>query len=251
MSCTRLTHIPAVFAVLMLSAGLVGCRTTRPTFDRITQIGYPDTAAGHTSTPSQVTLGKLLRYGGQGWGIMPEMDGHLIVLGGRPYQLRADQTVYTPTLDIRPRFATLSDFLMDVALELPEGCDHERLEQRVQEAIGSPDAFLAIRVTGRFERIDVSAPKPLSVSGGDRATDPASWTLHKVSGTMVGFRHPPSVAGVHPSGIHLVFISHDLLNGGYVRDFELVDGDVEIDVGAEYLLVDPKASVVQEHLLRQ
>lgn len=240
-----------LFALLAVIAGS-GCRTTTDTYDQMTQVGLPDVGATPSATPSQATLGALLRYGDQGWGIMPDMDGHLVVLGGRAYQLRADGRVYTPTHDIKPRFATLSQFLMDVAVALPGGCDLKGLQDRIRETVGSDEVFLALRITGRFERIEVSAPRPLEQESAGRPPKPEqrSWTLSKVSGTMVGFRHPASVDGLHPPGVHLVFISHDLLSGGYVRDFKLVDGDVEIDVCSRYLLVDPQAQRVQRRLMQ-
>ena len=60
------------------------------------------------------------------------------------------------------------------------------------------------------------------------ATQPV-FDLENVSGTIVGFRCPPYVAGVNVAGYHLHFLSQDGAKGGHVLGFELVTGTAQVD----------------------
>jgi acetolactate decarboxylase len=50
-----------------------------------------------------------------------------------------------------------------------------------------------------------------------------------VSGTVAGYRFPESFEGVNVAGYHLHFITDDHSAGGYVLNFTMVSGTIEID----------------------
>jgi acetolactate decarboxylase len=64
--------------------------------------------------------------------------------------------------------------------------------------------------------------------------------MKNISGTIVGFRCPPFVKGINVPGYHLHFLSNDKSKGGHVLEFELSDGELELDVLNRYILQLPK-----------
>ena len=60
-----------------------------------------------------------------------------------------------------------------------------------------------------------------------------------VSGTIVGFRCPPYVAGVNVVGYHLHFISDDLDAGGHILDFTVAEAAAEVDDTGGFFMILP------------
>jgi acetolactate decarboxylase len=60
-----------------------------------------------------------------------------------------------------------------------------------------------------------------------------------VTGTLVGFRCPPFVAGLNVAGDHLHFLTSDRTGGGHVLEMVIEDAVLTIDVTPAFLLSLP------------
>ena len=63
--------------------------------------------------------------------------------------------------------------------------------------------------------------------------------MENVTGTLVGFRCPPFVAGVNVPGYHLHFLSQDRSQGGHLLAFELETGTAQVDVLDRFVMQLP------------
>lgn len=190
----------------------------------------------------QMSLKELVKYGDLGIGTFDRLDGELILLDGRVYQLKADGRIYHPPMSLTTPFAAVVEFNPETTKPLDNGTDYPGLEKTVNKAAPNMNIFCGVKVKGRFSRMKTrSVPaqkKPYPPLTEVTKNQPVFY-LENVSGTMVGFRSPVYVKGVGVPGYHLHFISEDFKTGGHVLGFVLEEGTVEIDVCNRFLLVLP------------
>ncbi len=176
---------------------------------------------------------ELLRYGDFGVGTLDHLDGELICLDGRAYQVRGDGVVVPAGPDRSTPFATVTRFKRDGEFPCPQVGSLSDLDARLDDALRRKNNFLAIRVDGRFASITLRSVhrqeppyRPLS----EVAKSQSVWTHPEVSGTLVGIRCPAWVAGLNVPGSHWHFLSDDRKVGGHVLDCQVREGRVQYDV---------------------
>ncbi|MBN2124634.1 MAG: acetolactate decarboxylase [Deltaproteobacteria bacterium] len=192
-----------------------------------------------------MTLEDLLKQGDFGIGTFDRLDGEMVVLDGRVYQIRADGRVYIPPLVLTTPFASVCRFDPDRELAIHESCSHPVVQDRVNELAPNGNMFCAVRITGLFSRMKTRSvpaqtrPYPALV---EVTKHQAVFEMEQVSGTIVGFRSPPFVKGLNVPGFHLHFVSDDRRTGGHVLDFVLERGLVEVDVLNRFTLILPESA---------
>jgi len=192
---------------------------------------------GNLSTDS------LLRYGDFGIGTFDRLDGEMIVLDGKMYQVRADGKVYTPGDDMMIPFATVCFFSPEITVSLQEQAEYDKFTSAIDEKLSDHNLLYAIQIKGQFSKMTVrSVPaqekpyQPLSVVAKSQTV----FSLKDVYGTVVGFRLPPFLKGINVPGYHLHFISDDKKQGGHILDFEMASGIVAIDKINQFFLILPE-----------
>jgi acetolactate decarboxylase len=179
-----------------------------------------------------LSLRDLLAKGDFGLGTYDNLDGEMVLLDGEFYQIKADGRVYRPDLDGETPFAAVCRFAPDAAFALPEGLDMAGAERAIDEHATNRNFFYAIRIDGHFKAIRTrSVPaqeRPYPPLSEIAATQP-TFDRENVSGTVLGFRCPPYVAGINVPGYHLHFISQDRSFGGHILSFEMLMGRAQVD----------------------
>jgi len=219
---------------------IAGCCATRR--NTITQVSTIDAILAG-AYDGQMTCEELLSYGNFGIGTFDRLDGEMLLLDGKLYQVQYDGTVCSPPLSLTTPFASVVAFGADITKEAQCGTDYHGLETIVNEAVPNMNTFCAVKVTGRF-----SAVRTRSVPPQDKPYPPLMevtkhqpvFDLSSVSGTIVGFRSPPYVKGVGVPGYHLHFISDDAKSGGHILQFTLEQGRAEIDICNRFLMILPE-----------
>ena len=185
------------------------------------------------------TLGELLRYGDFGVGTLDHLDGELIVLDGRAFQVHGDGSIAQVPLDAKIPFAVVTPFDPIGTLSFPAILSLATLDERLNESIGHPNKFLAVRIQGEFSSITLrsvnaqSRPyRPL----GEVAREQSVWTRQNVRGTLIGIRSPSWVQGLNVPGYHWHFLSDDLLIGGHVLECRASEATVDYDVCHQWLV---------------
>ena len=190
----------------------------------------------------QMTCKELLSYGDLGIGTFHRLDGEMILLNGKLYQIRYDGTIRSPLMSCTTPFAAVVAFAPDITTEVSRGADFQGLERIVNKAVPNMNIFCALKVNGRF-----SAMKTRSVPPQEKPYPPLTevtknqqvFSIKNVSGTIVGFRSPPYVKGINVPGYHLHFISDDTKSGGHVLQFIIEEGTAEIDTCNRFLMILP------------
>lgn len=186
-----------------------------------------------------VSIGELLSYGDFGVGTLDHLDGELIVVDGRAYQVRGDGRVLSVPSTRSTPFATVVQFRAQDSLECPKANALSELDAFVAGSTGHANSFVALRVETTFDSItlrSVDRQEPPYRPLGEVAKEQNEWTHQNVRGTLVGIRAPQWVSGLNVPGTHWHFLSDDRRVGGHVLDCTYQSATVRYQVCDEWLI---------------
>lgn len=190
-----------------------------------------------------LTCRRLLKHGDFGIGTFDGLDGEMVLLEGRMYQVKADGGVYDPDLSVKTPFATVCHFNPDIAFPIETGSDYATIEKLINEHASNQNIFYAIKISGQFKSMRTrSVPRqnkpypPLT----EVTVHQPEFDMENMAGTIVGFRCPVYVRGINVPGYHLHFINRDRTEGGHILSFEIINGTCEIDFLHQYFLRLPE-----------
>lgn len=168
----------------------------------------------------EVTIGLLKQYGDFGLGTFNDLDGEMVVLDGKFYQVHSDGLATEVTDDVRSPFAVVTHFTPEKTIEL-EGCsDLATMLSQIDQLRSSDNIFFAIRIDGSFDYVRTRAVA--KQEEGSRLLDAAAtqpeFEFHSVVGTLVGFWTPEYVKTINVPGYHLHFLTADKKAGGHLLE---------------------------------
>ena len=191
----------------------------------------------------EMTFGELKRYGDLGIGTFDGLDGEMIGLEGKFYQIKADGVAYSVPDSMTTPFAVVTPFEADKTVPMQDGMDYEGLQRYLDELIPDNSIFYAVKIEGLFKYIKTRSvprqkePYPPLV---EVVKEQTIFEFHDIKGTIVGFRCPDSVKGINVPGYHLHFITADKKAGGHLLACQLQDGTIAIDFTSQFHLVLPQ-----------
>jgi acetolactate decarboxylase len=169
-----------------------------------------------------VSVRSILEHGDFGLGTFANLDGEMVVLDGRVYQVQGSGRVSEAGPEAEAPFAVVTRFSPQTDVEIGPVTSFKELESRCDEHRMSGNIFYAMRLDGCFKRVRaraVNPPKP-----GTRLIDAAKaqseFSFNDVEGTLVGLWSPGFSSAFSVAGYHLHFISSDRQHGGHVLDVE-------------------------------
>lgn len=177
-----------------------------------------------------MTVGDLRRHGDTGLGTFEELDGEMILAGGRCFQARSDGSVTEVSDATLTPFATVVTFVADETQTLRDITSFDDLTSRLDGLRSSDNDFFAWRITGQFEELRLRAAcrhasgTPLA----EAVTDQAIFEFRDIPATIVGFWSPAFSQAIAIPGYHLHAISDDCTRAGHV--FDLRAGEVVAEV---------------------
>jgi acetolactate decarboxylase len=225
---------------LVIACSISAC--VRAPLNTVNQVSTIDALLAG-SYEGQLSIEKLLAFGNFGIGTFDNLDGEMIILDGRVFQVKADGKIYRPPLKITTPFASVVQFKADNAFPITKETDLPGLEKMIEDSNPNKNLFYAVKIKGTFQTIktrSVPAQKKPYPPLSDVAKTQPVFNFEAVSGTLVGFRSPVFVKGINVPGDHLHFISDDFKSGGHVLDFRLLKGTVEIDVCNQFFMILPE-----------
>jgi alpha-acetolactate decarboxylase len=168
-----------------------------------------------------ITASKLRSKGNQGLGTFARMNGELLFLDGKIYQLQAKGNVREVGPDEQIPFAVSTQFEAQktVDVELPH-------KESIDEALdafnrGAKNLFMTYRVHGKFEYLKCRTVRgqsykgePLSELGKKQSVE----EYRDVTGTIIGIRTPANWQGFGVAGEHLHFVNDERSAGGHVLE---------------------------------
>jgi len=184
-----------------------------------------------------ITYEELKQHGDFGIGTFNGLDGEMIGLEGKFYQIKADGKAYPVDGSLKAPFAVVTLFEPDKSVLLEQHLDYNQLAQYLDSLLPTKNIFYAIKIDGMFKYIKTrSVPKqnkpypPLV----EVVKNQPKFEFHDVEGTIVGFWCPVYVEGINVPGYHLHFITGDKKAGGHLLECQIKDVKVEIDYTSEF-----------------
>jgi len=230
--------IAAILSTCILAC-IAGCGTGKP--NTIMQVSTIN-ALLSGAYQSRMSCKKLTSYGNFGVGTFDKLDGEMVLLNGKMYQITADGKVRKPKKNLTTPFATIVKFRKDSVIKLKNKADFERFKNIIDEFAPETNIFCAIKINGRFSKMKVRS-LPAQTEPFEPITEALKnqsvFEFENVRGTIVGFRFPAYINRVNIPGYYLNFISRDRKRGGHILSFELEEGVGEIDVCNRLLIVLP------------
>ena len=207
------------------------------------------------ASTGDMTMGELKTHGDFGLGTFDGLDGEMIELDGKVFQVRADGHAHPVEDSARTPFATVSFFKADESARLDRPCDQAELLAAVAAMLPSQNIFHALKIEGRFDYVKTRAVAKQDKSVGleDAAREEPVFEFHDVEGTIVGFFTPDYLRGVNVPGYHLHFITADRAAGGHMLDCRTAGVTIKIHHTPEFELGTPgteeflKADLSRDH----
>jgi len=204
--------------------------------DRITQVSLIN-ALMLGDYDGVVPFGDLLAQGDFGIGTLDRLDGELVVLDGKGWQIRGDGGVRPVPPDMMIPFAMVTPFEADGEGPAPQAVSLEALDDELDERFPQRNNFVAFRIDA-----DLATIRLRSVRGQSKPYRPlaevarsqAEWSLDDVRGTLVGIRSPAWTRGAAVPGHHWHFLSADRRAGGHVLDCRIRSGTLRHDVCGDW-----------------
>ncbi len=177
------------------------------------------------------SFGDLAKHGDLGLGTFAALDGEMVAVAGKFYQVRSDGAVYPVSPDLRTPFAEVVFFKADWTLDLSAPLDLKQLEEYLSGHLASPNFPYAFKVTGKFSYIKTrSVPRqeqpypPLAAAAQNQKV----FEFQGADGVIVGFYHPKYLNGVNLAGYHFHFLTTDRRAGGHLLDCRIKQVRIEL-----------------------
>lgn len=189
-----------------------------------------------------MTFGELKNYGNYGLGTINALDGEMVQVQGKFYQVKVDGIAYPIADDEKTPFAVVSFFEIDKSIEINDSLDYEQFIEYIDNNIHTNNLFYLIIVEGDFDYI-----KTRSVPIQERPYVPLVKAVEgqrvfeftNVRGTLVGFRMPDYVGAMNVPGYHFHFLTEDKKAGGHVLDLKIRNQVVHIDYTTQFFMTPP------------
>ena len=170
------------------------------------------------------SVGELKKHGNFGIGTFDALDGEMIVLDGKVYQVKADGRVYPVMDNATTPLATVTHFNSDFSVTTVRPMNFSEFTMDMSGRLPSQNMIYAVRMHGTFPKMKVRAipaqQKPYPTLT-DAAKNQSMYTYTDTTGTVVGFYTPVFFKGLNVAGFHLHFLSDDRLTGGHILDFSV------------------------------
>lgn len=190
-------------------------------------------AALYAGNYNQVaTVGQIKRKGNFGLGVFDLLDGEMMILDGKVYQMTSDGRVTKVKNDAGVPFYAVTDFLNNNEKEIGTVNSLSQLYQVIDGYRKRDDVIYAVKIKGTFSYIKTAAfarqyyPYPTLT---DAAKEQVIFHYEDVSGTLIGFWLPDCMGTINQPGYHFHFLSDDKQKGGHVLEAQLETGLVQFD----------------------
>jgi acetolactate decarboxylase len=208
----------AACALTVLAALLCGCGADLESRETLYQVSTLK-ALAEGVRDGETPVRELLRRGDFGIGTFNGMDGEMVLVEDRCYQVRADGTVAVAEGDRQTPFAAVTFFEARRLSVLKEDSDLAALGKRLDALLAGPNLPHAVCVSGDFSYLKLRSVarqrKPYPPMAEVIRTQ-SVYELKDARGILVGFYMPQYLEGVNLPGYHFHFLSEDRRRGGHV-----------------------------------
>jgi acetolactate decarboxylase len=191
----------------------------------------------------EVSVKSILEHGDFGLGTFADLDGEMVVVDGRVYQVQGTGNVSEAGPDAGAPFAVVTRFSPQTDVETEPVASFEELQCRCDKYRNSGNIFYALRLDGHFSRVRtraVNSPQP-----GTRLVDAAKaqseFNFSDIDGTLIGLWSPGFSSAFSIAGYHFHFLSKDCQHGGHLLDVEAGPLRLKVEALTEFHLALPES----------
>jgi acetolactate decarboxylase len=189
-----------------------------------------------------VTMGEVLRHGSYGLGTLEGLDGEMICVDSKCYQIKSDGRAYPVATSATTPFVQIAAFLPQTRKNLAPLASIAGLEKALDTMLESRNLFAMAVLTGRFATLSTrSVPRqdrpfaPL----GEVVKSQSVFQFRDVEGTVVAIYQPPYVGQIGVPGWHMHFLTKDKTAGGHILDCAPQSVQAELQIFSEFNLILP------------
>jgi|SRR5208282_643605 len=188
-----------------------------------------------------VSSGILMENGDFGIGTFEHLDGEMLILEGKIYQMCADGSVRRRGDEFDIPFAQVCRFILPETYQMGSVANFTDLEATCDLRRTSNNLFYAFRIDGHFDVMHVRTVRsgPEGASLETAGSDEIKFTWKDLSGSLVGFWSPSFSSSFSVPGYHFHFISDDQIKGGHVLDCSFRTATARVQVLSEYVIALP------------
>lgn len=223
----------AVFTFSLVIASGCGYRDQKDTLFQVSTIN----ALMEGVLDGGIAFQALKQHGDFGIGTFEGLNGEMVALDGKFYQVKADGKAYPVNDNAKTPFADVKFFKADKSFYINEEMNFEQLRARILQEMKSSNLFYAVKVKGEFKYVKTrSVPKQEKpyLSLTEAVKSQKVFEFHDCLGTAEGFYFPEYVKGVNMPGLHLHFLNDNQDAGGHVLECVVKGVNIEIDEANEF-----------------
>jgi acetolactate decarboxylase len=191
-----------------------------------------------------VPIAELRKHGDLGLGTFEDLDGEMVVVDGRFFQVRSDGSVREVEDSVLTPFAAITAFSSGSPVLLDCCTDLANLTSRFDALRHSDNVFFALRVDGKFDYVHTRAMRRTSegIPLVQAAAVQPEFEFRDVLGTFVGFWTPEYAKTLNVPGYHLHFISADRTRGGHLLQCRGTNLRLQIQREGDYHIALPETA---------
>lgn len=190
----------------------------------------------------RIDFREIKKHGDFGIGALDGVDGELIGLGGRFFQIRGNGLVLPVPDTMTTPYAIVTFFEPGQTAAISDSGNYARLEAFLEGLIETKNIFYAVKIEGEFATVKArSIPRQIKPYRPlvEVVKDQSVFEFNNIKGTLVGFRCPPYLAILNFPGYHFHFIDEARTAGGHVIELKIIKAEVEIDPCHSFSLALP------------
>lgn len=203
------------------------------------------------------TIAELKHHGNFGLGTLEGLDGEMVILDGKFYQIKSDHVAYPVADGSKTPFSTVTFFCRWRSFHLPGKMNYQELQRQIDIHLPKQNLPYAIRIKGSFPSLRVrSVPKqapPYRHLKDVLSQQQVEFKLPNVGtnvqGTLVGFRLPQYFKDVNQAGYHFHFIKSDSTTGGHLLDGVFINPTVDVQPLQHWQIMLPNNTAFEQALL--
>jgi len=204
-------------------------KTTRPEHGRV-YLCAPINALVEGVYEEHIPFFEIKQHGDFGLGTFDHLDGEMVMIDGRIFQITGDGHVSEVGDDAATPFAAVTFFETHSSDSSDQAMTYAEFQHWLDNLLPSQNMFYAFRIEGTFKHVRVrSVPKqecyrPLI----EVAKDQPTFDFYDIAGTLAGFYTPSFMASLSVPGMHLHFLSKDFQHGGHLLECSTQKIDVAL-----------------------
>lgn len=192
-----------------------------------------------------ITFKDVRRHGDFGIGTFNALDGEMVALDGKFYQIKSNGFAYPVNDTQKTPFVLVKFFRSEKTVYVERSFNYNQLSRYLDQVINSKNMPTAVKIEGLFSYVKTrSVPKqnkPYSRLA-EAVKSQSVFEFLNIRGTLVGFQIPEYFKGLNSPGYHFHFLSEDRKFGGHLLSCETSDIKIYLDDSKEFKLVLPDHS---------